>query len=538
MLDKLPRIAHITLATIVLVLATHCSKPVAGEKEMLGKIKGKASLRLADGSTISRDDSDEYNPYLLKLSDGYLVLVFGSNRTDCVNCTAHNIFLARSLTPFDGQVIPFFSTPLPAKLSTNPINEPGQISFAAAADGTSVVIYMNYSSGSNQIHTGTFDPTNPTVGSLTLITNSNHYDNTVIGISADGTMLFSTDVNESGYAFSPTASIAADPYGYGMDYATSVTQVRQENSGLQDSILGVSYGLSYTAAGNDWFGPIADLESAMLLNGMYLNSLSTFYVDDPSGDIVLFSAWDGISDDIYVITSHTSYDLWYTVPFFGFDQFLAPPPPPEHWFDFEWACPGGLVPDSGTPGGWTGAQCTGVTINAASSYNGSQMGTFGSGDSLDFGIQDLGYSFTLSAWVYVPTSAPCGADCPIVANGFVSATTSGFRLNVDSTTMTLQFATSDGTTDLTADSFPGVLVADNWHHVAVTANQTGEYALLYVDGVIVSNNVMTQTGYDTALSILQAGQDGSGNFTGDMDDVMTFPYELGPIEIMALATTY
>ncbi|HMV36663.1 MAG TPA: hypothetical protein PKD60_12265, partial [Turneriella sp.] len=81
------------------LVATYCSQPT---KEKIDLSKARASLRLADGSTISRDSSEEYSPYLVKMDDGHLVLVFGSNRTDCGSCSGHNLFFARSLTVFDG----------------------------------------------------------------------------------------------------------------------------------------------------------------------------------------------------------------------------------------------------------------------------------------------------------------------------------------------------------------------------------------------------------------------------------------------------
>lgn len=306
-----------------LIIAVFNCAPPPTEKEMDGKIRGKASLRLADGSTISRDDSDEYNPYLLKMSDGYLVLVFGSDRTDCGSCTGHNVFMARSLTAFDGEFLPYFSTPLPARISTNPINEPARINFAATASGTSVILYLNYSSGASQIYTGTYtNPQNPNVGSIALITNTNHYNNTIIGISADGSQLYTTDSSEIAYAFNPTNSTAENPFGYGMNNSTSAAQVRQENSGYTNAILGVSYGSTFAAAGDQWFGPILDLDTSLALSGLSITGMSTFSADSAANDRVLFSAFDffeGFSEDLYLITSHSSKDLWDIAGFPGFD---------------------------------------------------------------------------------------------------------------------------------------------------------------------------------------------------------------------------
>jgi len=524
------------IAALALV-AANCSKPVAGEKELLGKIKGKASLRLADGSTISRDDSDEYSPYLLKLSDGYLLLVFGSNRTDCASCTGHNVFMAKSITAFNGEFIPYFSTPVPARISTNPINEPSRISFAATASGTSVVLYLNYSSGSNQIHTGTYsDPQNPTVGSLSLIANSNHYDNTIIGISADGTNLFSTDTNGIGYVFDPTTLVTANPHGYGMDYASSATQVRQENSGLQDSILGVYYGMSYTAAGQDYFGGLPDLDLSLLASGLYLSQLSTFYTDDPFGDTVLFSAWDGISDDIYVITSHTAYDLWYSVPFFGIDQFLPAAPVATHWYDMQ--DPAVSCPDVGSDTTWT-ATCSNVSTLSTGSYNGGEAGGLdGSSSNIDLGTQDVGDFFTLAAWIYLDSTATC-SSCVIAANSNLTPLNgSGFRFYIDKTTKALFFHTGNGSTSATAETDVDAINFDQWHHITVTVNRTFGYALIFVDGIVLSTMPTALTDFSTSgtLSFMRTG--GDSPILGSVDDIKIFDTELDALSVLSLATTY
>ena len=536
MLNMLRRTAVFTLATVLVLLAAHCAKPVSGEKDLLGKIKGKASLRLADGSTISRDDSDEYSPYLLKLGDGYLALVFASNR-DCAGAGCdpgtHNIFMAKSTTPFDGDYIPYFDTPLPIQIPSTPLNSLSPVSYAAATINSDVIIYVNYSGST---YTGTFDPTNPTA-SIAQITNTNHSTNTIIGISADGTNLFSTDGSGTAYVFSPSSSVAANPYGYGMDYATSATQVRQENSGLQDSILGVYYGSSFTAAGQDYFGGILDLDLSLAASGLYLNQLSTFYTDTPATDTVLFSAWDGLSDDIYVITSHTSYDLWYSVPFFGFDQFLQPPPTPDHWYDFEFACP--TATDSGDPGGW-GGTCSGITPTTTS-YNGTTYGPFnGAGGQISLGLQTLPTTFTIAAWVYLPVSPSCGTNCIIASNGAASTAYNGFKLFIDSTDMSLRLLTGDGSTEVTEISSPNALTDGAWYHIAAVINTDFSYTIIFVDGIPVGTTTSIQDTFPRVSTTIRFGTDNDVTvfLNADMDDVMIYEYELDPLAILSLASAY
>ncbi|HNE18785.1 MAG TPA: hypothetical protein PLF85_03665, partial [Turneriella sp.] len=227
---------------IVALFAAHCSKPTI--RELDGKIKGKASLRLADGSTISRDDSEEYHPQIVRLSDGYLVLVFGSDRT-CSGCDpfAHNIFVAKSLTPYDGMFLPYFDTPLPLRDElNNALNAPGAIDFAVVPNGAGVNVYFNDFNTSYQIKKANitdFVTVNP---SWVAIANSTYADHTVIGANAAGDRLVTTDFSGQAYIISPDVSVASDPYGFGLDNTSSAIQIRQETSGSNDAYIASIYG--------------------------------------------------------------------------------------------------------------------------------------------------------------------------------------------------------------------------------------------------------------------------------------------------------
>jgi len=309
MLKKLPTTGLLAIASLIALLAANCAKPVASEKELLGKIKGKASLRLANGSTISQPGIDEYSPYLVKLSDGYLALVYGSNQGGL-----HNLYVTKSTTAFDGEFLPFFNTP---QKITSGIDAGSKISFAAKASGTNVVVYVNYAG----ISSATLDPTNPGSASLSGITNTAPSGHTIIGISGDGSKIYSTDGSGLGYSFEASGSTVT-PFGYGMNNATSATQVRQENSGYDDAILAVYYSSTYAAAGEQYFGPIIDLDTSLAFSGLSITGISTYNADSAANDLVLFSAFDffdGFTEDLYVITSHTSQDLWDAAGFPGLD---------------------------------------------------------------------------------------------------------------------------------------------------------------------------------------------------------------------------
>lgn len=520
------------LVAILAILAANCSKPTI--RELDGKIKGKASLRLADGSTISRDDSEEYRPQIVTLSDGYLVLAFGSDRYD-VDCTpgTHNIFVAKSLTAYDGIFLPFFDTPRPIKNEGSCVNDPGRINFALVPDGTGVKVYLNFHSQSNQIWVAPVtDLANP-APAFGGISNSNHIDNTVIAANAAGDRLVTTDFSGIAYVINPDVDIAADAYGFGLDYAESALQVRQEVSGYDDAYIASIYGSSLATTGSFPFGPIIDLDFSLIGNGLYLSSLGAFYSNDAYGDLVLFSAYGEFSEDMYVVTSHTAGDLWNLVGFFGTDSFLPPAPTPDHWYDFESTC----GTDVGTPGGWAGS-CSALTTESTNSLNGSTYASLGGSDYIDLNPQTLPADFTLSAWVYIPNTST--GDQTIIANVTSTANESGFRLYVDTTdNMRLKLALADGSTTVTIASYPDFIVADTWHHVAVAVNPTFTSAYLYIDGALVNESLFSwaptiSTFNTTSADIFWGGLVGGGSgLTGYLENLRIHLRELSPPEVLA-----
>jgi hypothetical protein len=532
---------RISITTGLLFAAFYCAPPPT-EKELTGRIKANASLRLADGSPISRDDSDEYNPYIVRLSDDYLVLVFGSDRNG-----QHNIFMAKSVEPFDGFELPFFESPIVVTDSASAIDDPDPINFAAVANGTGVDLYINLHTDSYFIRKGNIaDPSTPDISpALASITNTSQADHTIIGVTADGTNLLTTDFFGTSYHIDPNQANPGDPYGFPLDYATSATQVRQDNTGYQDSVMGVSYGSSLATTADFPFGPIFMLDDALLEAGLYLTQLNTVYGANSYEDLVIFAANDGLSDDIYVITSHTSSDLWFEVAGFGFDTFLPPAPEAEHFYDFESAfdCSVTFPTDvSVSPGGWNATACAIVT-QASPSYNGSSYANFSGSPNINLGAQNLGAAFTISAWIYVNPTACDATLCTIVANSTSTSTATGFRLvYTGAPGGTLQFITGNGSTTQTAES---IVVNDGlpfdiedgfWHHIAVTSTPANGAAFIYLDGGLVNNTYASETTYSTNTANLWLGMmtDSQNAFFGKMDDVKFYSYELDPTAILAL----
>lgn len=508
------------------LFALNCSNPSTG-RELDGKIKGKAKLRLADGSTISQDDSDEYHPQMVTLTDGHLVLAFGSDRA-CGTCTPgyHNIFITKSITPFNGVELPFFNTPQPVTNDGTIIDDPGRINFALVANGTGVLVYLNHHTNSLALYKGSItDPTNPISSPFAPLVNTNHNMDTVIGANAAGDRLITTDASGVAYIVNPEVTVASNPFGFGLDYSQTAFQVRQESSGFDDSYIAAYYGASYATTASFPLGPIIDFDFSLIGSGLFLSTLGPFYSSDASSDLVLFSAYGDLTEDLYVVTSHTAGDLWSLVGFFGSDVFLPAAPVPDHFFSFD---PSNCGTDTGTPGAWN-VTCNTVTVTSAS-FDGSSYGAFTTGSYIPFGAQNLGSAFSFSAWVNIPTGASCGSTCGLFAN---SSSGPGFRLYVDSTAMQLKLVTFNAGPGATAQSFASAMLADQWHHVAVTVNQAAGFASLYIDGALMTELPTAEAGFTTAAALYAGSLAGVNSLTGSMDKIKIYSRELAPLEVLA-----
>lgn len=296
---------------------SHCSRPTP--RDLDGKIKGKASLRLADGSTISRDDTNEYRPQIVRLSDNYLVLAFGSNRA-CSGCAtgAHNIFMAKSLTPFDGSNLPFFGEPSPVKPGGYAIDATLPLNFAMVASGTSVEVFVNDDSGYIQ-STVVTDPADPSnTGSLGNIENSSRVNDTVLTSTADGTKLIGVDSYNDIRIFDPSTVDPGALAGSTYFPPLSGIHIRPSIAGTSDAFVTNLFGSSFAFASGTPLGPILQLDISLAFSELYLGSIGYFYTGNTSqDDIVLISAINDTSEDMYVVTSHTASQLWALLFAFG-----------------------------------------------------------------------------------------------------------------------------------------------------------------------------------------------------------------------------
>lgn len=509
-------------------LAFHC----AGDPSAAGAaLKGRLSLRLANGTPISQPESDEYNPQLLLDGENHVFLVFGSNRFCASSCSGHNLFITRSLTPLSGETLPFFGSPV--VLATNGeawLNQTERIRFAATIESGLVNVYANV--GSEQMmYTSEVDA----FGVVTpqLIPNEPHAASQIIGVAAPGDRLIVRSENISVYEIAPKGEGQGEQLS-ALDAALSVTGVRQENSGLQYGYFVAWPGGAFAAA-KEWpIGPLLPFDISLAESRLSLVSINSFFAASAAADLVLFTANDGESDDLYVVTSHTARQLWNTTGFFGSDAFLPAMPVADLRLQFE-----ETADNTGSDTLWV-ASPTDIAYSSDRA-TGAQSATFnGNSTHIALGARDLGNAFTLATWVKVPAEVD-STVYTVAATATSNANFNGFRLKIQQPNLSVLFETGQGSEQLAVEASlnpgPGNLFApDEWHHLAVTVNRALGVAIVYVDGLVVTGGPV-RNDFPTGLPI-RLGSTSNGNllYRGQMDDAMVFLRELGPLEVLVLAS--
>jgi hypothetical protein len=530
------RFQHITAVVLAVFFAVNCARKPT---ELNGPIKGKLSLRLANGTPISQPGSDEYNPHLILGPNNYLALVFGSNRSCALGCSGHNIFISMSLTPFDGQSLPFFSAPAVVEYSGSPwLNDPAPVSFVAVLEGAALKVYANNTNASDQLMVAEVNNSGSIPATPQLIANGFHSYSTVVGVDSSGQRLVVLDQGTfEAYEIDPAASNQGTRLA-AIDYAASAVGVRQENSGLQNAYF-ASYTAFTFAAGKDMFiGPLASLDISLATSGLYLKTINSFFASSASNDLVLFTANDGFSDDMYVVTSHTAGELWNTTGFFGFDQFLPPMPVADLQLEFD----NSITVTGSQPSLWGTP-----TINGTYGLPGA-LGTHaavfnGSTNFVSFTTPtpDVGNSFTIAAWVKLDGAAADG-QYMIASNSVSGTSANGFRLfaSISLGSVAIAFETGNGSIGspaLSSGSAMMTFARGEWHHVAVTVNRLAGFAMIYVDGVAAAGGAIrtdfaTSAEFRLGSTLPTAGQ----FFNGQMDDAMIFLRELDPLEVVVLSS--
>lgn len=131
---------RISWLILLVFIAQFCSNDTADNKLLVNKIQ----FLLTDGSSISNDFTDDYNPVVLVKPNGNLILLFGSNRSG-----THAIHAATSVGPYSGfGSYPAFNVPVILQDMT-PVNitSTSRIFFTAQFNASSLEVYLTLGNG-------------------------------------------------------------------------------------------------------------------------------------------------------------------------------------------------------------------------------------------------------------------------------------------------------------------------------------------------------------------------------------------------------
>lgn len=534
------------------------------------KLKGNASLRLADGTPISQAATDEYNPYVVKMPDGFLMLVFGSDRS-CGGCSAgtHNIFVARSVGAYNNdQKIPAFSNPVVVTLASTPLNYASAITFAATQNGANLRIYLNNAQGIIQFADylatgGTFN-----TATLTSIVNSVWRRLTIVGIDDVGTGLYGRSSNGQVYWLNPAILNITLNAMTGTGYA-SVARVAPAQSGIQDGYVTLQNGTVGTSSYSAASSAITKLQSTFSTAKVTAKALSIAHTGNAAGDFFALSAADAgkTAQDLYVVEGTTPAQTWSDLsnkPASGISAMPAAVTGVYAWYELDGnrndASGSGnhaylpTAPFAGVDPAYTAADRYGLP-NAAATFNGTTQ-YIGS----NF-VAKCDEDFSVSFWV---KTAQTASDRSIMGFQTGPNANPGLRLYMQAGGLMSMYAFYQDS-GLNEDNLGGTasnLTTGQWKHVVYVHDRITRKGFLYVDGVAgaettgASNNRCSGTPCAcTGASPVTGEQQwwvGSGTgtnqpfaigfaypiqfFSGDLDQVAFFTRKLTAGEIQVLAT--
>lgn len=318
------------LILLTSVIAFHC-----GHNNEIKKKIPAAKFRLADGTPISSDSTDEYNPAVVITNDSHAILVFGSDRSYSGQAQSgkHNLFIAKSVSAVDFYTgIPAFNTPNVVKLSTVALEKNDRINFAVryVSSSDEVEIYFTDSSdskvkkttlSSSSVNTGVgsssstifeTDGTTHRQGTVLSVFNKTESMANVLYRSSNGNLvLFDPD--------NPVSGIEDSLSNTDIGSKSSVSFVPDYVSGISKSYFftawdstGTSGGQIMAAEGDSPTGAPRLLNEALENNGLVASNVAAF--TDPYFYLTGFafsagSTLDG-QQDLYAVNSHDLYGLW------------------------------------------------------------------------------------------------------------------------------------------------------------------------------------------------------------------------------------
>lgn len=294
----------------VFLAGTGCSLKQADES-----VTGKsAAFRTVDGQSISQDGSEEYSPFVVQKSDGYLIAVFGSDRS-CGGCTTgkHHIFVTTSATPYGNNgVLPFFNIPQALTVASAEQYWDSSVSFAVVKSGNGARIYLNNTSGN--IVYADYDPSVSTtnVTGLVDITNSTWKTHTVVGAAADGVKIFTRSGTGQIYFFDPSGSDTTLTPLSSSQGSGSVVHISPMHVPRPDAFMTIQGNQVVSSSFLQMGGPVTGLNIALQNSRISVRNISVLYSQNRPGEMVFISGiQEGSSkQDMFMIEGAPPSLLW------------------------------------------------------------------------------------------------------------------------------------------------------------------------------------------------------------------------------------
>jgi hypothetical protein len=180
-------------------------------------------------------------------------------------------------------------------------------------------------------------------------------------------------------------------------------------------------------------------------------------------------------------------------------------------------------------------------------HNNSGAARFeGLGQGVDIGTIDLGDTFSIAAWVYIPSPSQTSANTLLTNAGGPPPPSNlgvdGFRFAFNSSgteDLSLHLQTSDGLSSCNYATAASVLALDSWQHVVITVDRAAlplPLVSFYVNGVAVAGSGCVVPTFNTNLPLL-IGRDLFGEYSvrGSLDDYRIYTRVLTPTEAASVA---
>lgn len=289
------------------------------------EIPALANLKLVNGNPISDANYDDYNPVMVQLNNGTLVLVFISSRPCAAFCINHSIFVTTSATPYlnDGK-IPAFRTPQVLIENTSAIDLIGPARVAVQVNGNQVNIYHRSAAAGSSIYTTTFfDP----VANTDIQLWGFNAQISAVGLGCSTSNMLGLDTSNNMISVASTNAISRyNPASYSgncnttnmfantsLSSALRLSPMRSATIGIPEGFLVTESGGKLSAQTASSKGPqIKSFTDGLAAQGLTLTGASVLNANQASGDLLVFSASPGSGkpSDLYVLTNKTPADLW------------------------------------------------------------------------------------------------------------------------------------------------------------------------------------------------------------------------------------